>query len=65
VIDTDPGIDPAPLKEVFGRFAKSEDSPGNGLGLSIARGLVRAHDGDVEIVASGPGSTTASMWLPR
>ena len=65
VIDTGPGIDPDQLDEVFGRFVKSEDSPGSGLGLSIARGLVRAHGGDVDIVASGPAGTTASMWLPR
>ncbi len=65
VIDTGPGIDPAQLEEVFGRFVKSEDSPGSGLGLSIARGLARAHGGDVEIVGSGPDGTTASLWLPR
>ena len=65
VIDTGPGIDPEQLAEVFGRFVKSEDSPGSGLGLSIARGLVRAHGGDVEIALSGPAGTTASMWLPR
>lgn len=65
VVDTGPGIDPDQLEEVFGRFVKSEDSPGSGLGLSIARGLVRAHGGDVEITVSGPTGTTASMWLPR
>lgn len=65
VIDTGPGIDPAQLEEVFGRFVKGEDSPGTGLGLSIARGLMRAHGGDVEIRASGPDGTTVAMWLPR
>lgn len=65
VIDTGPGIDPAQLEEVFDRFVKSEDSPGSGLGLSIARGLVRAHGGDVDIVSSGPDGTTSRMWLPR
>ena len=65
VIDTGPGIEPAQLDEVFGRFVKSADSPGSGLGLSIARGLLRAHGGDLEITASGPAGTTASMWLPR
>ncbi len=65
VIDTGPGIEPDRLEKVFGRFVKSEDSPGSGLGLSIARGLTRAHGGDVEIIASGPDGTTASLWLPR
>jgi len=53
------------LEEVFGRFVKSEDPPGSGLGLSIARGLARAHGGDVEIIASRPDGTSASLWLPR
>ena len=65
VIDTGPGIEPGRLEDVFGRFEKSEDSPGSGLGLSIARGLARAHGGDVEIIASGPDGTTASLWIPR
>jgi two-component system sensor histidine kinase BaeS len=64
VIDTGPGIDPTQMEEVFDRFVKSEDSPGSGLGLSIARGLARAHGGDVDIVSSGPDGTTARMWLP-
>jgi two-component system sensor histidine kinase BaeS len=65
VIDTGPGIDAAQLGEVFDRFVKSEDSPGSGLGLSIARSLVRGHGGDVEIAATGADGTTVSMWLPR
>lgn len=65
VIDSGPGIEPAQLGEVFDRFVKSDDSPGSGLGLSIARSLLRAHGGDLEIAASGPTGTTASMWIPR
>ncbi len=65
VIDSGPGIDAGQIEEVFDRFVKSEDSPGSGLGLSIARGLVRAHGGEVEITTSGPNGTTVSMWLPR
>ena len=65
VADTGSGIDPEQLEEVFDRFVKSEDSPGSGLGLSIARGLVKAHGGDMEVVDSGPEGTTVSMWLPR
>ena len=65
VTDTGSGIEPEQLEEVFDRFVKSEDSVGSGLGLSIARGLVKAHGGDMEIVDSGPEGTTVSMWLPR
>lgn len=65
VADTGVGIDPDELPVVFDRFVKSEDSPGSGLGLSIARGLVRSHGGDLQIPTSGPGGTTATLWLPR
>ncbi len=65
VTDTGTGIDPEQVEEVFGRFVKSEDSPGSGLGLSIARGLVNAHGGQLEITSSGPDGTTVTMWLPR
>lgn len=64
VIDTGTGIDPADLDTVFDRFTKAADSPGSGLGLSIARGLVRAHGGDLTIVETGPHGTTARVWLP-
>jgi len=65
VADTGSGIDPEQLSEVFDRFAKSDDSPGSGLGLSIARGIIRAHKGDLEIVSTGASGTTVSVWLPR
>jgi len=65
VADTGPGISPDDLPAVFDRFVKSEDSPGSGLGLSIARGLLRAHGGDLEITRSDPSGTTATLWLPR
>lgn len=64
VIDTGPGIDPEQIDEVFDRFVKSDESPGSGLGLSIARGLLRAHGGDLEITDSTQSGTTATMWLP-
>lgn len=65
VVDSGGGIDPERLPDVFERFVKSDDSPGAGLGLSIARGLVRAHGGDLEITESTAKGTTASIWLPR
>jgi signal transduction histidine kinase len=45
VADQGRGIDPNDLERVFDRFVKSADSPGSGLGLSIARDLVVAHGG--------------------
>ena len=45
--DNGPGIEPADLPHVFERFYKSSDSGGMGLGLSIAKYLVEAHDGKI------------------
>ena len=49
VLDSGPGISPQELPHVFSRFYKSEESkPGAGLGLAIAREIVRAHGGSIE-----------------
>ena len=47
VSDTGPGIPEEQLPFVFDRFVKASDSTGSGLGLSIARDLVEAHDGTI------------------
>jgi signal transduction histidine kinase len=59
VSDTGQGIDPNDLPEVFNRFyrgekSRSKSTGGSGLGLAIARGIVRAHHGDL-VVESTPG----------
>lgn len=64
VEDTGPGIAPADLPHVFDRFYRSSESRGAGLGLAIARGLVRAHGGDIS-AESAPGRGTAiRLTLP-
>jgi signal transduction histidine kinase len=56
VADTGPGISPEELPRVFERFHRADpDRSGTGLGLAIARGIVRAHGGDIE-VRSAPGA---------
>ena len=47
VSDMGPGIPKDQLPFVFDRFVKASDSTGSGLGLSIARDLVEAHDGTI------------------
>jgi two-component system sensor histidine kinase BaeS len=47
VRDTGQGFPPELLPHVFERFVKAPDSPGSGLGLSIARDLIVAHGGTI------------------
>jgi two-component system OmpR family sensor kinase/two-component system sensor histidine kinase BaeS len=69
VADTGSGISPEDLPHVFDRFYRSEKNRGRGtggagLGLAIARQLVAAQGGRIE-VASRPGlGTTFTITLP-
>ena len=58
VVDTGPGIDPEVLPHVFERFVSTAGSRGSGLGLPIARSLVEAHGGTLEVEATGSAGTT-------
>lgn len=65
VRDTGVGLTPEDLARVFDRFYKGPESRGSGLGLTIARSLVRAHGGDIT-ASSHPGAgTTMIVALPR
>lgn len=67
--DTGEGIAPEHLPRVFDRFyrvdrARSRARGGAGLGLAIAKSLVAAHGGQLDL-ASAPGvGTTATVRLP-
>lgn len=69
VSDTGSGIAPADLPYVFDRFYGGDKARGRrqggsaGLGLAIARQLVRAHGGTIE-AASGAQGTTFTITLP-
>ncbi|OGT28637.1 MAG: hypothetical protein A2Z17_06655 [Gammaproteobacteria bacterium RBG_16_66_13] len=64
VVDTGRGIPPEDLPHIFDRFYKSADSPGSGLGLSIARNLVALHGGDIRAESSPGVGTTIRFHLP-
>jgi two-component system sensor histidine kinase BaeS len=65
VTDAGPGFRQDQLGQVFERFKRAGDSGGSGLGLSIARDLVRAHGGTIE-AANDPttGGASVSFTLP-
>jgi two-component system sensor histidine kinase BaeS len=64
VVDTGPGIEGDP-ERVFDRFAKSADSGGSGLGLTIARQLVQLHGGTITAANAPTGGACFTMSLPR
>lgn len=70
VVDDDgPGIPADRLEDVFEPFlrlegSRSAETGGVGLGLSIARGIARAHGGDVFLANRPEGGLRATLRLP-
>lgn len=70
VADTGCGIEPGDRERVFERFyradkARSRETGGHGLGLSLARAIVEAHGGTIALSANDPRGTVATIVLPR
>ena len=67
VIDSGSGIEPSSRDRIFDRFYRAADSntPGAGLGLSIAKGAVEATGGRLSLAASDIGGSTFRIALPR
>jgi len=64
VEDSGPGIESHILPHVFDRFYKSSDSGGMGLGLSIAKYLVEAHNGKIWAESEVGRGAKISFMLP-
>jgi len=69
VEDAGPGIPPAELERVFEPFhrgepSRSRETGGVGLGLPIARNILRAHGGDVTLANRPTGGVRATATLP-
>ncbi len=65
VRDTGAGIAPDVLPHIFERFTHAADSPGAGLGLAIAKGLVTAHGGEISATSTLGQGTEVRFTLPR
>jgi two-component system sensor histidine kinase BaeS len=70
ISDTGPGIAEADVPYVFERFYRADPSrggasSGSGIGLTIARELLTANGGSIEVERTGPDGTTFLIRLPR
>lgn len=70
VEDRGPGVPPKALERLFEPFyrlepSRSRDTGGSGLGLSIARSLMQAMQGDVFVENRGEGGLRVRLILPE
>lgn len=68
--DTGIGVTPQVKKNMFERFyrgdkARSQQTGGNGLGLSIAKDIVEAHQGRIWVEDNKPKGTILKMRFPK
>ncbi len=66
VEDNGPGIDPVDLPLIFEKFYRGKKSKGKGtgMGLAIARAIVTAHGGGIEVTSSPQQGTKFRFWVP-
>ncbi len=66
VSDTGQGIEPETLEHLFDRFWQAQHGRRGtaGLGLSIVRGIVRAHGGDVRVTSEVGAGSTFTLSFP-
>lgn len=68
--DDGPGIPEEDRERVFGPFVRLEESRsretgGIGIGMAIARSIVRAHGGDITLINRPEGGLRATVRLPK
>ncbi len=65
ITDTGRGIDAEDLPYIFEPFfTTKKDGKGTGLGLSMVYGIVREHNGTIEVESTPEGGTTFRLVLP-
>lgn len=68
VNDTGAGISDKDLSRIFERFYRGDQSrfqAGSGLGLSLSRAIVLAHEGDITVTSLPGKGSTFTITLPR
>jgi signal transduction histidine kinase len=69
IVDHGPGIPQAEMEKVFAPFyrlepSRSRSTGGSGLGLAVARSIVRAHGGDIILSNRAVGGLLTRVVLP-
>jgi len=65
VIDTGGGIPEENMEKIFQPFFTTKDSEdGTGLGLAITHGIIRAHNGRIDVTSKHGHGTTVNIYLP-
>lgn len=66
VKDNGKGIPEKELKKIFKPFYQaSENKPGTGIGLSIVKGIVEAHNGKIDITSQVGQGVSVTVTLPQ
>jgi signal transduction histidine kinase len=64
VSDTGVGMDPAIQRKIFDPFFSYSDEGGTGLGMSIVKSVIEAHNGTLFVTSKPKGGTTFRVTLP-
>jgi two-component system sensor histidine kinase KdpD len=66
IMDRGPGLTPGEEESIFEKFVRGShvSAPGSGLGLAVARGIARAHGGDLTASQRPEGGAIFRLQLP-
>ncbi|UCF96509.1 MAG: cyclic nucleotide-binding domain-containing protein [Spirochaetaceae bacterium] len=64
VSDTGVGMDPSIQKKIYDPFFSSSEEGGTGLGMSIVKSVIEAHNGTLFVSSKLKGGTTFRVTLP-